>query len=59
MQLGTNYPLGLLEWGDRWGSAYVEGMIDALSDQYRDPRYRASLELRAATWNDGRLAAQV
>jgi 3-hydroxybutyryl-CoA dehydrogenase len=48
MQLGTNYPLGLLEWGDRWGSAYVMGLIDALSDQYRDQRYRASLYLRRA-----------
>jgi 3-hydroxybutyryl-CoA dehydrogenase len=48
MRLGTNYPLGLLEWGDRWGAAYVERIIDALSDQYREPRYRASLYLRQA-----------
>lgn len=48
MRLGTNYPLGLLDWGDRWGAAYVERIIDALSDQYRDPRYRASLYLRQA-----------
>jgi 3-hydroxybutyryl-CoA dehydrogenase len=56
MRLGTNYPLGLLDWGDRWGSSYVEGMIDALSDQYRNPRYRASLRLRSASLTCSRLA---
>lgn len=49
MQLGTNYPLGLLEWGDRWDSSYVEGLIDALSDQYREARYRPSLKLRQSS----------
>ena len=55
MQLGTNYPLGLLEWGDRWGASYVETLIDALSGQYRHPRYRASLYLRRAALTAGRL----
>jgi 3-hydroxybutyryl-CoA dehydrogenase len=55
MKLGTNYPLGLLEWGDRWGSAYVEGLIDALADQYRDPRYRTSLNLRKASLTGGKV----
>lgn len=48
MQLGTNYPLGLLEWGDRWGAGYVKELIDALADQHRSPRYRPSLHLRRA-----------
>lgn len=55
MKFGTNYPLGLLEWGDRWGSSYVEGLIDALSDRYREPRYRPSLTLRQASLTGGQL----
>lgn len=48
MKLGTNYPVGLFEWCDRWSAATVLGLLDTLNEQYRDPRYRASYALRAA-----------
>lgn len=46
MRLGTNYPLGPLEWGDRWGAGAVCTILDALQSSYGDPRYRASSLLR-------------
>ena len=46
MELGTNYPLGPLAWADRWSTRYVLSMLDALFDEYRDARYRASQQLR-------------
>jgi 3-hydroxybutyryl-CoA dehydrogenase len=46
MQLGTNYPAGPFEWTRRWGQESVLEILDALSDFYRDPRYRASRLLR-------------
>lgn len=46
MQLGTNYPVGPFEWTRRWGLGAVLEILDALSDYYRDPRYRASRLLR-------------
>ncbi len=46
MRLGTNYPIGPLEWGDRWGPGVVLDVLDHLHDAYRDPRYRASVLLR-------------
>ncbi|GAB3883274.1 3-hydroxyacyl-CoA dehydrogenase [Terrabacter terrigena] len=55
MRLGTNYPLGLLEWGDRWGAGYVEALIDALAEQHRSSRYRPSLYLRQAALTGGSL----
>ncbi|MGW4094860.1 3-hydroxyacyl-CoA dehydrogenase [Nocardia sp. NPDC004750] len=48
MQLGTNYPLGPLQWADRWSATYVLSLIDALRDGYRDARYRASWHLRSS-----------
>jgi 3-hydroxybutyryl-CoA dehydrogenase len=47
MVLGTNYPCGPFEWSSSWGEAHVLEVLDALSDEYRDPRYRASQRLRA------------
>ena len=29
MRLGTNYPLGPLAWGDRWGPATIVSVLDA------------------------------
>jgi 3-hydroxybutyryl-CoA dehydrogenase len=46
MQLGTNYPIGPFEWTRRWGREAVLEILDALSDFYRDPRYRASRLMR-------------
>jgi 3-hydroxybutyryl-CoA dehydrogenase len=46
MRLGTNYPLGPLEWAERWGLATVHTVLAALQDAYGDPRYRPSPLLR-------------
>jgi len=46
MTLGTNYPKGLLKWCDEIGSNEILRRIDALSDRYREDRYRASPLLR-------------
>lgn len=46
MELGTNYPLGPLAWGDRWGPATVLSILDDLVNSDGDPRYRASSLLR-------------
>jgi 3-hydroxybutyryl-CoA dehydrogenase len=42
MRLGTNYPIGPLEWGDRWGAETVHTVLSAIHDAYGDPRYRPS-----------------
>jgi 3-hydroxybutyryl-CoA dehydrogenase len=46
MRLGTNYPLGPLAWGDRWGSATIAGILDAMQAWYGEDRYRPSALLR-------------
>jgi len=46
MQLGTNYPLGPLAWGQRWGAATVLAVLDALHAWYGEDRYRPSARLR-------------
>jgi 3-hydroxybutyryl-CoA dehydrogenase len=46
MRLGTNYPLGPLAWGDRWGPATILGVLDALHAWYGEDRYRPSALLR-------------
>ena len=46
MRLGTNYPLGPLAWGQRWGPATVLGMLDAMQAWYGEDRYRPSALLR-------------
>jgi 3-hydroxybutyryl-CoA dehydrogenase len=48
MRLGTNYPAGPLEWGDRWGLPVVLDILDALHQAEGNPRYRASTLLRRA-----------
>jgi 3-hydroxybutyryl-CoA dehydrogenase len=53
MKLGTNYPLGLLQWGDRWTSRYVASLVDTLAQSYLDPRYRTSLVLRRTALDPG------
>ncbi len=46
IKLGVNYPHGLLEWADMLGIDYVLSILDALYDEYREPRYRACPLLR-------------
>ena len=46
MRLGTNYPLGPLAWGDRWGPATIAGILDAMQAWYGEDRYRPSALLR-------------
>jgi 3-hydroxybutyryl-CoA dehydrogenase len=46
MKLGTGYPIGPLEWCDRWGARTVLRILDELSGYYRNGRYRASPALR-------------
>jgi 3-hydroxybutyryl-CoA dehydrogenase len=46
MCLGANFPIGPLEWGQRWGARLVLAILDALLRAEGDPRYRASTLLR-------------
>ncbi|MFP5346192.1 MAG: 3-hydroxyacyl-CoA dehydrogenase family protein, partial [Actinomycetes bacterium] len=43
---GVNYPMGPLEWGERWGARPVVQLLDHLADTYRDGHYRAAPSLR-------------
>jgi len=47
MKLGTNYPLGPLEWADQIGLDQVVGVLDALSEANSPERYRPAVNLRA------------
>lgn len=47
MRLGTNYPHGPLEWGERLGLASVVGTLDALHAAVPDGRYRVAPLLRS------------
>ena len=42
MQLGTNYPRGLLEWADTIGLDAVLGVMNGLHEEWGDGRYRPS-----------------
>jgi 3-hydroxybutyryl-CoA dehydrogenase len=46
MKLGTNYPLGPLEWADRIGLDQVLAMLEGLQAEYGEDRYRAAPLLR-------------
>ncbi len=46
MRLGTNYPIGPLDWGQRWGADTVLDVLDELESFYRDGHYRACARLR-------------
>lgn len=46
MRLGTNYPSGPLEWGERIGLAHVVHTLEALHDAVPDGRYRVIPLLR-------------
>jgi 3-hydroxybutyryl-CoA dehydrogenase len=46
MTLGMNYPRGPLAWADTIGIEHVLGVLDALWQEYREERYRATPVLR-------------
>ncbi|GIV53629.1 MAG: hypothetical protein KatS3mg039_0147 [Candidatus Kapaibacterium sp.] len=46
VKLGVNYPHGLLEWADMLGLDCVVSILDALYQEYCEPRYRACVLLR-------------
>jgi 3-hydroxybutyryl-CoA dehydrogenase len=46
MTTGVNYPKGLLKWCDELGAVKVVETLDALQQEYREERYRASALLR-------------
>jgi len=46
MKLGVNYPQGLLSWADTIGIDVVVALLDALHNEYREPRYRCCALLR-------------
>jgi 3-hydroxybutyryl-CoA dehydrogenase len=43
---GLNHPRGPLGWGDMIGLDHVLSVLDALSNEYREDRYRAAPLLR-------------
>ncbi|MFZ5870808.1 MAG: 3-hydroxyacyl-CoA dehydrogenase [Actinomycetota bacterium] len=45
MLLGTGYPSGPLEWGDRLGALTVATVVERLHDAYPSGRYRAAPSL--------------
>jgi 3-hydroxybutyryl-CoA dehydrogenase len=51
MTMGMNYPKGLLAWGDEIGPSIILRRIDALYEEYREDRYRASPLLRRRVGN--------
>ena len=57
MTRGVNYPKGLLAWGDEIGPGRILATLDALHDEYRDDRYRASVLLRRRVREGGALFA--
>jgi 3-hydroxybutyryl-CoA dehydrogenase len=55
---GLNQPRGPLGWADRIGLDHVLAVLDALSDERREERYRAAPVLRALALS-GRLGLQM
>jgi 3-hydroxybutyryl-CoA dehydrogenase len=53
VQLGLNYPRGLMAWRDAIGVAQVVSTLDALQREIGGDRYRAASVLRRALL-DGR-----
>jgi len=46
MTKGVNYPKGLLQWCNEWGTAACLAKLDSLYHEYHEDRYRASTLLR-------------
>ena len=53
MRLGTNYPSGPLEWGERIGLPHVVGTLDVLHALVPDGRYRVVPLLRSLAERNG------
>jgi 3-hydroxybutyryl-CoA dehydrogenase len=53
MRLGTNYPSGPLEWGERIGLDHVVHTLDALHEAVPDGRYRVVPLLRSLAERGG------
>ena len=53
MRLGTNYPSGPFEWGERIGLAHVVRTLDGLHAQVPDGRYRVVPLLRTVVERGG------
>jgi 3-hydroxybutyryl-CoA dehydrogenase len=56
MRLGLNYPRGILAWADEIGLDHVVGVLDALSLERGEDRYRVAPALRRLV-RSGRLGA--
>ena len=48
MKLGTNYPHGPVEWGERIGIRHVHAVMEGLHKSLRDDRYRVAPFLQKA-----------
>ncbi len=57
MTKGTNYPRGLLEWGDEIGAAQILTRLEKLQRDYGEERYRPSPLLRRRVRDGARLLA--
>jgi 3-hydroxybutyryl-CoA dehydrogenase len=53
MRLGTNYPSGPLEWGERIGLSHVVHTLDVLHADEPDGRYRVAPMLRSLAERSG------
>ncbi len=58
MKLGTNYPLGPVEWANRIGSPPIVRVLDELRSFYGEDRYRVSALLRRTALGGGALLSQ-
>ena len=54
---GLSHPRGPMEWADEIGLDHVLAVLDGLSDELREDRYRAAPTLRRLAWS-GRLGRQ-
>jgi 3-hydroxybutyryl-CoA dehydrogenase len=54
---GLNYPRGILAWADEIGLDHVYAVLEGLSEEFGEERYRVAPMLRALVWG-GRLGRQ-
>jgi 3-hydroxybutyryl-CoA dehydrogenase len=57
MTKGVNYPKGLLQWCDEWGTDKCLAVLDGLYHAYHEDRYRASVLLRNVADKAGKFLA--